>query len=139
MGRASALGRMFRWEIIPFHYMPPLLGGKGISHVGWDMRDHTKKKNYGYRTPPGPGCPHIRGALGGGLGAPAPESLVAKRWGLFPKIRCEMCWRSALRMYRSSEGRSFERLQCSLNGPLAPTVALQELAKGCRHAVQATS
>jgi hypothetical protein len=31
-------------------------------------------------------------------------------------------------MYRSSDGRSFERLQCSLNGPSAPTVDLKAVA-----------
>ncbi len=26
-------------EIIPFRYLPVLLGGKGTSHVGWDTGD----------------------------------------------------------------------------------------------------
>jgi hypothetical protein len=26
-------------EIIPFRYLPVLLGGKGTSHVGWDTDD----------------------------------------------------------------------------------------------------
>jgi hypothetical protein len=45
-----------RAEIIPFRYLPVLLGGKGTSHVGWDTSDlPSQGENYGYRTPPGPG------------------------------------------------------------------------------------
>jgi hypothetical protein len=59
VGCASALGRRFldpnrsldpwhdgRADIIPFRYMPVLLRGKGISHVGWDTDDL-------------PCCPHL--------------------------------------------------------------------------------
>jgi hypothetical protein len=31
-------------EIIPFRYLPVLLGGKGTSHVGWDTGDLPGKK-----------------------------------------------------------------------------------------------
>ena len=57
MGRASALGKgsgsqidlLTLWhdgraEIIPFRYMPVLLGGKGISHVGWDERESVERE-----------------------------------------------------------------------------------------------
>ena len=34
-------------EIIPFRYLPVLLGGKGTSHIGWDTGDcnPTEKKS----------------------------------------------------------------------------------------------
>ena len=35
-----------RAEIPPFHYMPQLLGGKGISHVGWDAGDLPNLEKY---------------------------------------------------------------------------------------------
>jgi hypothetical protein len=48
-----------RAEIIPFRYMPVLLGGKGISHVGWDTGDlPSQGEKYGYRNPR-PRCPHV--------------------------------------------------------------------------------
>jgi len=46
-----------RAEIIPFRYLPVLLGGKGTSHIGWDTGDLPREKNCGYRTPPVPGFP----------------------------------------------------------------------------------
>ena len=73
MGRAFALGAKVsgsktdlltpwydgRAEIIPFRYLPVLLGGKGTLHVGWDTGDlPPRAKNYGYRTQPVPGFPH---------------------------------------------------------------------------------
>jgi hypothetical protein len=50
-------------EIIPFRYLPVLLGGRGTSYVGWDTGDlPSHGENYGHRTPPGPYVPH-RGRL----------------------------------------------------------------------------
>jgi hypothetical protein len=50
-------------EIIPFRYLPVLLGGKGTLHVGWDTGDvPSQGENYGHQTPPGP-CAH-RGTPG---------------------------------------------------------------------------
>jgi len=34
-----------RAEIIPFRYLPDLLGGKGTSHVGWDTGDLPSQGN----------------------------------------------------------------------------------------------
>ena len=71
VGRASTLGRRFsgsqtdlltpwydwRAEIIPFQYLPVLLGRKGTSHVGWDTGDLPS--NGKKLRAPNPTRPHV--------------------------------------------------------------------------------
>jgi hypothetical protein len=50
-------------EIIPFRYLPVLLGGKGTSHVGWDTGDLTSQgKKLRVSNPTRPMCSPRRDA-----------------------------------------------------------------------------
>jgi hypothetical protein len=90
VGRASALDfcpgakvSRSQTDLLIFRYLPVLLGGKGMSLVGWDTGNlPSQGKNCGHRTPPGPCVPH-----GGTPEAPqhplTPSGLHALRAGVW--------------------------------------------------------
>jgi hypothetical protein len=70
-----------RAEIIPFQYLPVLLGWKETSLVGWDTGDMpSQEKEPRALKPPGPFCPHR-------LSTPHPLGWHALRAGVWLRRR----------------------------------------------------